>query len=148
MKIELYASGISNNDEISPSAGCGVVLFAIDDYKRIQCREMSFVLDNSPQLLADVQATRLALSSIIPSMRKHSCLLFINNQNVADFLTSSIIVKEIEDQIFELKRWYGYYNDISINLLSTTNQHFESSKNLAKLALESQKPFDSGTYVL
>lgn len=149
MKFEIYCAGLSRDEgQISQIGGCGIVLLATDGQRRVQCREFAFGLGSSSQMLADVQAARLALASIVPAMRVHRCFLFIDSQDVANFLTSPATVLGIREQVAELKRWYGYYKDVSVNLLSAIHPRFERAKELAKQGLDSQAPYDSGTFAI
>jgi hypothetical protein len=99
-------------------------------------------------MLSDVQAVRLALSSIIPAMRGYPTNLFITNQDVANFITSPAIMLGYREQINELKRWYSYYKDIAVNLLTNSHSYYNRACELARQGLDSQISYDSGTFSL
>lgn len=149
MRFEIYCAGASRDDGlISQMGGCGVVLVAVDNHGRVQSREFSFGLGGSPKLLADIQSVRLALASIIPPMRSNKCLLYLDNPDVASFLTTSTIMLGFREQIGELKRWFSYYKDISVNLLVGPNQYLNKAKELAQNGLTKQTNTDSRTFAL
>jgi hypothetical protein len=154
MKFEVFCAGQCRDDGlISQVGGCGVVLKCVDDIGRIQWREFGFGLSGSSQLLCDIQAVRLALSSIIPAGRSHEVTLNLENPQVATFLTApepSIAVLQLaakyRHQIAEMRRWYGYYTAISIQVHAGSLHFLDKARELAQAAMESQKASDSLTY--
>lgn len=150
MKFEIYCAGCCRDDgTLSQVGGCGIVLRCVDDIGRIQWRDFSFGLAGSSQLLSDIQAVRLALSSVIPSGRSHDVTLNLENPQVATILTAKELpdcAKDYKHQVSEMKRWYGYYTNISIQVHAGPLTHLDKARGLAKRAMETQKQTDSLTY--
>lgn len=143
--IEILCVGMSKDKITTKIGGCGVVLIATDEHKRKQKREFSFGLGNSPQILTDIQACRLALSSVIPASRHTEVMLYLDNPEVASVLTNDTTIAAFKEQIAELKRWKSYYKNLTINVVDESNLKLSRARELALIGLESQENTDSGT---
>jgi ribonuclease HI len=147
MKIEIYCAGLCRDEGESQLGGCGIVLVSSDEYGRSQYRELSFGLGGSSQILSDIQACRLGLSAIIPSVRSSQVTMFVENHDIATILTSNITMVGFKDQILDLHRWRSYYKNFTVHMCAGPHRMFDRVKDLAKQALITQKNTDSLTIV-
>lgn len=146
MNIAIYCIGAARDEgTLSQIGGCGVVLVAVDEYSRVQSREFSFGLANSNRVLSEIQACRLAFASIIPRFRSGNVTLFIECPDVAEFLTSDVTLVGFKDQILDLRKWRKYYKNLSVNVVTGSNQRLDRARELANLGLKSQNNTDSKT---
>ena len=112
MKIDLYCVGMCRDDgEPTQLAGCGIVVASTDDHNRTKYRTFKYALGNSTQDLADLQAVRLALSSVKSAFRDSTTILHTDSPYAARML-EPVFCGHIE--ITEIRKWYGYYDDISV----------------------------------
>lgn len=149
MKIDLVCAGACrDNGKPTQIAGCGVIIILTDDYDRVQSREFGWALGNSSSNLANIQAARLGLSSVLPQFRGNETLLHMSSKFVVDLLKTEIVPKKNIDEISELRRWFSYYPEIVAHTFNDGHIDVETIKrvkDLAKTALERQEHFDSGT---
>jgi|10_taG_2_1085330.scaffolds.fasta_scaffold00790_10 hypothetical protein len=156
MRVDLVCAGACQDDGLPTQiAGCGIIIRLIDDHDRVQSREFGWALGGSTANLADVQAVRLALSSVLPQFRGYPTILYVNSNYVFNLLekenkhTFKATSKKNKSEIEEMRRWFGYYKSIS---MVKYNQHADMDVEiltrtiqLAQDALESQQHHDSGT---
>jgi len=142
MKVKLIAAGACRDDgEITQVSGCGVVLLFIDEHGREQTREFGWALGGYSANMADVMASRIALSSVLPQFRIGETVLVINSEYVHTFLTEK--AKSDIFEISELLRWFSYYPKITV--ANGSEEEMARAVELAEEALESQENYDSGT---
>jgi hypothetical protein len=146
MKLDICVAGASRDEgQISCVGGAGMVLTFTDKDDRIQRREFYFSLGGSGQLLAEIQAARLALASVAPMFRLYPTVLYTTSLGLAGILTDKISQSTFTAQIAELLRWYGYYKNIAAEVVSDS-ELLSLATRLAHTGLESQKHHDSLTY--
>lgn len=166
MKVDLICAGsCRDNGKPTQIAGCGVIVELIDDHDRRQIREFGWALGSSTSNLADIQAARLALSSVLPQFRGYYTTLHVCSKYVFNLLSRTdsskqapytITPKKNLHEISELRKWFGYYKSISVirydrsggNVAdgpAPTNEIVLRVGNLARNVMESQQHFDSGT---
>lgn len=157
MKIDLYCVGMCRDDgEPTQLAGCGIVVASTDDHNRTKYRTFKYALGNSTQDLADLQAVRLALSSVKSAFRDSTVVLHTDSPYAARMLEPVETLTSMYgygSEVTEVRRWYGYYDDISVvvedpdDVLLPQKSHdsMVQAKDLAKMGLATQEHSDSGT---
>jgi ribonuclease HI len=154
MRIDLVCAGACrDNGKPTQIAGCGVIVRFVDEHERVQSRQFGWALGGSTSNLADIMAARLALSSVLPQFRGNHTALHISNMYVFDLLVGEKNPRKNKEEVSELRRWFGYYKDITIILYNKFNaggdvmdtETIARVQELAKRALESQEHYDSGT---
>jgi hypothetical protein len=142
MKLDLFCVGVCRDDgEPTQIAGCGIVSKFVDDHDRVQCREFGWALGNSSERLAQLQAARLALCSVLPQFRGYPATLHVSNSIVEKSLDIETDPEEFLYEIVALRTWYGYYKSITIIVSPMDERVVE----LANIALDTQQHYDSGT---
>lgn len=160
MRIELVVAGSClDNGKPTQIAGCGVIVRFIDEHQRLQYREFGWALGGSTANLADLMAARLALSSVLPQFRGNHTALHTSSKYLFEMLikeskyTYKVNPRKNKKEVEELRRWFGYYKDISVIMYNRHNlgddvigtDVISRVQDLAKRALESQEHYDSGT---
>jgi ribonuclease HI len=139
-----------DNGKPTQIAGCGVVVVFTDDHNRTQFRTYKYGLGNSTQNLADLQAVRLALASVRPAFRGGEAILHVNSSYVLRVMEregKAFIVnpKKNVREVTEVRKWYGFYNDISVVMENPNDDNMMQAKDLAEMGLATQEHSDSGT---
>ena len=167
MKFDIYTVGVCQNDnQPTQIAGCGIIMIFTDDYDRVSFRSANYGLGNSTQNLADVQAVRLALASVRALHRSVPTTLHTNSHYVNMILEcfsndvsqstpeqsigKDFVVKPTKDVdiIAEMRRWFSYYDDITVIVEDPDDPLSNSmtqAKDQADTALITQMRSDSGT---
>lgn len=150
MKIDIYCVSVCSGDEFTRLAGCGIIIIFTDEHSRTRFRTYQYGLGNSSQNLADLQAARLSLASIKSPFRKYDTCLHINSQHVFNMLSKngrSFVYEPLEDIVVvkDLRRWFGYYNNIRIMIENGNDDHMTQVFDLANNGLMTQEHIDSGT---
>lgn len=151
MKIDFYCVGMcQDNGKPTQIAGCGVVIVFTDDHDRTKFRTFKYGLGNSTQNLADLQAVRLALSSVRPAFRGGETVLHVNSSYVTRmmeregkaFLSNP---QKNSREVTEVRRWYSFYSNISVVVENPDDDNMMQAKDLAEIGLATQEHSDSGT---
>jgi ribonuclease HI len=146
VRIDFYCAGICRDDgQPTQIAGCGIIVVFTDDHDRVQSRTFSYGLGNSSQSLAGLQAIRLALASVKSSFRSNTSVLHTTSSHVIQVLCHQGGSQEHPDEIVEARKWFGYYNDISVVLEDRNHDLMIQARKLAKVGLNTQERSDSGT---
>jgi hypothetical protein len=147
--IEIYVAGaVRDEGEVSMMGGAGVVISFMDEHRRRQKREFHFGLGASPLALAEIQAARLGLASVLPAFRDRPTVLYTTSPELAAVVTDGAVVDDaFATQVTELRRWQSYYKDLSVEMMIVPTEPMVRAKNLAEAGLRDQKAYDSETYV-
>lgn len=151
MKIDFYCIGVCVNDgEPTQLAGCGVVAIFTDDYNRTKFRTYKYALGNSSQRLADLQAIRLALSSVRSLYREANTHLHINSPYTFGLLEregKAFIDNptEYQHEVQQVRQWFGYYGRILVVMGNQNDENMIQARGLADMGLATQEHSDSGT---
>lgn len=135
MRFELYcASSCENENTPVQVSGCGIILIAVDDDKII--KRFEYGLGSSPKFRADLLCVRLALASIKPVFRCHETILYVDNRRIQSaFDIASVDEHQKEYEL--MMRWYGYYNNISVEI--SDSPMMSEVKSMANTAMRTQK---------
>jgi len=152
MKFVVYCN-IVVNDENTPTqmAGCGIVLILNVD-GHIKRRDLSFALGGSDSELSSIQCLRLALTSIIPSFRKHPLEVHVNDRKAVDLLVRSgdefvNMSARYFNQVSDMRRLFVQYPDVNFILeINDYDDYMRDACRLANTVVKSQKNTDSGTF--
>lgn len=149
MKIDFYCVGMCRDDgEPTQIAGCGIVIVFTDDHNRVKFRSFQYGLGNSSQNLADLQAIRLALSSVTSMFRSGRADVHTDSPYAAQMLErdgKAFVVDSDVNEVIEARRWYGYYGDITVVVEDPQDDSMVQARDLAEIALATQEHSDSGT---
>lgn len=151
MKFDFYCVGLCrDNGKPSQIAGAGIVLVSEDDTGRKRQREFGFPLGGSNSSLAEIQAVRLAMSSIVPNMRHHPTTIHALGTYASRMLATEnheYLAKPAKntDEVGELRKWYAFYPKGRVVKGDKAVEGIVRAKELAKAALESQEEYDSQT---
>lgn len=144
MRIDFFCAAYCHDEgEPTQLSGCGIVLKFADGHDRVSTRELGFALGASDKFLADIQALRLALSSVRPGHRDYECVAYILSDDVVDVLSGKSC--EHPTAASELRKWFGFYSNLRV--ISDDHDH-ESIKRalvLAEAATKNQEHSDSGS---
>lgn len=153
MRIDIFCDAITNNEsQATQMSGCGIIL-TVKEGKQLKIRMFSFGLGGSDPTLARIQMTRLAFASVLPQFRKSQTFLHLTSCHILDLLAKSEdgyieSVTQYQKEVAEMRRWFEYYNDITLILDASNNMNIIEAQNLARTALQTQKNTDSGTITL
>lgn len=145
MKFDIYCAGTCRDEgEFAQVGACGYVL-AMTDQRGIRLREFGFALGGSDTALAEVQAVRLALASIAPAYRTSVAVIHTTCPLVAETLSSDADPSDPKT-VRDLRRFFGFYPAAEVVLETEPSPYLVRARQLAKLGVETQKDFDSGTF--
>lgn len=145
MKFDLYcAAACRDEGDLAQLGACGYVL-VMSDPRGTRSREFHFALGGSDSLLGEVQAARLALASIAPAYRQHPLVLHTSSHDVAEALVSPTTRVPSSKALTDLRRFFGFYRGAEVAVEAAPSPDMMRARQLAKLGLETQKDFDSGT---
>lgn len=153
MKIDLYcACACNDEDNVFIMSGCGILCSYVDDYDRKKFRSYRYGLGSSNKRLANIQAARLALVSVRSAFRHSKTCLHISDEYIIEILAKkgrSFVLKtpdSYQATITDLRKWFGFYDNISIVVESDDNKYMQYALNMAKIGLTTQERWDSGTF--
>lgn len=145
MKFDVYCAGACRDEgELSQLGACGYVL-VMTDSRGSRLREFGFALGGSDSGLAEAQAVRLALASIAPAHRSSAMVIHTTYPPVAEMLSSDGPGPDEPMAVKDLRRFLGFYPAVEVVLEAEPSPHLVRARQLAKLGVETQKDFDSGT---
>lgn len=151
MLIDIYcASSIKDNGKVTQLSGCAIIMTLHDgDVKKI--RKFGYPLGASPLALANIQAARLALASILPVFRGSSTVvLHLPNNPTAKWLEKGADgkyennPKSNAQAIEEMRRWSSYYDDLKF-YVDKSSEFMDEVRELARDVVENQEGFDTHT---
>lgn len=147
MSAEIYVVSITKNEDdfSTRSSTCGIFLIHTDKSNRISKRDFAFRLFGSTHVLSDIQACRLALSSIA-NFRSDKVVIYVDNVKLASILASDVKVDECPSELTDLKRILESYSDVSVSAVAGNNSNMNRANKLANDLFNSNIDYDSGTY--
>lgn len=143
-KIQIYCSAVSITLEYQARlSGCGIILKVLDDEKIINTRELAFALGSSDLQLAQIQALRLALSSIKPGNRNYNSVTYVDNEMVIDILNKQYIIDRYAEVIEQLHKWFNSYKSMRIVVTNPNDPDSIRANEIATNAANKQVHYDS-----
>lgn len=150
-KIDLYAISIcQNNGQPTQISGGGTVMVFTDEHGRASFRSSKYAFGNSTQNLADLQIVRLILASVRSAHRGVSTTLHVGSTYVKQMLEidgRAFVANPSKNEqvVTEMRRWFSYYNSITVIVENQNDYNMAQAKEQASIALSTQQNDDSGT---
>lgn len=146
MKITMFCDVVvENNGQPTQMAGCGIILVG-EEKNQTRKRFLSFGLGGSDIELANIQVVRLALASVLPPFRRNPVFLHFTERNALDQICQDKS-ENYPHQFAEMRRWYSYYNNISLILDTSDDENLVQANKLASIACKTQKNTDSNILI-
>lgn len=142
--IQIYCSAVIINLEYQARlSGCGIILKILDDDKIINTRELAFALGSSDIQLSQIQALRLALSSIKPGHRTYNSVAYVDNETVINILNGEYEIEQYSEAIAQLHKWFNSYSSMCVTLTNPNDPDSIRANAIATNAANKQVHYDS-----